>query len=63
MHATARATVNSVWYVGRDKSDSRLQIPEYIGGQRIAINVNQVVQTSQTDTKTGQALATLLHTV
>ena len=26
------------------------------GGQRIAINVNQVVQTSQTDTETGQAL-------
>ena len=41
---------------GVTSPDSRLQIPEYIGGQRIAINVNQVVQTSQTDTTTGQAL-------
>ena len=41
---------------GVTSPDSRLQIPEYIGGQRIAINVNQVIQTSQTDEKTGQAL-------
>lgn len=41
---------------GVTSPDSRLQIPEYIGGQRIAINVNQVIQTSQTDAQTGQAL-------
>lgn len=41
---------------GVTSPDSRLQIPEYIGGQRIAINVNQVVQTSQTDPTSGQAL-------
>lgn len=28
--------------------DARLQIPEYLGGNRIPINVSQVVQTSQT---------------
>lgn len=49
-----REFLSGTW--GVTSPDSRLQIPEYIGGQRIAINVNQVVQTSQTDTQTGQAL-------
>lgn len=49
-----REFLSGTW--GVTSPDSRLQIPEYIGGQRIAINVNQVVQTSQTDTTTGQAL-------
>ena len=45
-----REFLSGTW--GVTSPDSRLQIPEYIGGQRIAINVNQVVQTSQTDTNT-----------
>lgn len=49
-----REFLSGTW--GVTSPDSRLQIPEYIGGQRIAINVNQVVQTSQTDMTTGQAL-------
>lgn len=49
-----REFLSGTW--GVTSPDSRLQIPEYIGGERIAINVNQVVQTSQTDTETGQAL-------
>lgn len=49
-----REFLSGTW--GVTSPDSRLQIPEYIGGQRIAINVNQVVQTSQTDPNTGQAL-------
>jgi len=49
-----REFLSGTW--GVTSPDSRLQIPEYIGGQRIAINVNQVVQTSQTDNTTGQAL-------
>lgn len=49
-----REFLSGTW--GVTSPDSRMQIPEYIGGQRIAINVNQVVQTSQTDTTTGQAL-------
>lgn len=49
-----REFLSGTW--GVTSPDSRLQIPEYIGGQRVAINVNQVVQTSQTDTTTGQAL-------
>lgn len=49
-----REFLSGTW--GVTNPDSRLQIPEYIGGQRIAINVNQVVQTSQTDPTTGQAL-------
>lgn len=49
-----REFLTGTW--GVTSPDSRLQIPEYIGGQRIAINVNQVIQTSQTDTQTGQAL-------
>lgn len=49
-----REFLSGTW--GVTSPDSRQQIPEYIGGQRIAINVNQVVQTSQTDKTTGQAL-------
>lgn len=49
-----REFLSGTW--GVTSPDSRLQIPEYIGGQRIAINVNQVVQTSQTDPTTGQVL-------
>lgn len=49
-----REFLSGTW--GVTSPDSRLQIPEYIGGQRVAINVNQVVQTSQTDQTTGQAL-------
>lgn len=49
-----REFLSGTW--GVTSPDSRMQIPEYIGGQRIAINVNQVVQTSQTDPATGQAL-------
>ena len=49
-----REFLSGTW--GVTSPDSRLQIPEYIGGQRIAINVNQVIQTSQTDAQTGQAL-------
>ena len=49
-----REFLSGTW--GVTSPDSRLQIPEYIGGQRIAINVNQVIQTSQTDAETGQAL-------
>lgn len=29
-------------------SDKTVQIPEYLGGQRVPININQVIQTSQT---------------
>ena len=49
-----REFLSGTW--GVTSPDSRMQIPEYIGGQRIPINVNQVVQTSQTDPTTGQAL-------
>lgn len=31
--------------------DSRMQIPEYLGGYRLPINVSQVIQTSSTDGK------------
>lgn len=34
--------------------DSRQQIPEYLGGYRMPINVNQVVQTSETTAKSPQ---------
>ena len=35
---------------GVTSPDARLQRTEYLGGKRIALNINQVVQTSQTDT-------------
>lgn len=48
--------------------DSRLQRPEYLGGNRIPINVNQIIQNSGTEstgtpqgTVTGQSLTTDLH--
>lgn len=34
--------------------DSRQQIPEYLGGYRMPININQVVQTSQTSSESPQ---------
>lgn len=34
--------------------DSRLQIPEYLGGERVTINMQQVAQTSSTDSTTPQ---------
>lgn len=36
--------------------DSRIQFPEYLGGKRFNINVNQVVQTSADDSTSGQLL-------
>lgn len=36
-------------HFGVTSPDSRMQRPEYLGGNRIPINVNQVVQLSQTD--------------
>ena len=35
-------------------SDKTVQVPEYLGGDRVMINVNQVVQTSATDAKSPQ---------
>lgn len=37
--------------------DARLQRPEYLGGKRIPININQVLQTSSTDTVSPQGNA------
>lgn len=34
--------------------DSRLQLPEYLGGERVTINMQQVAQTSSTDSITPQ---------
>lgn len=34
--------------------DSRMQIPEYLGGYRLPINVSQVIQTSSTDSTSPQ---------
>lgn len=36
-------------HFGVTSPDARLQRPEYLGGSRVSLNVNQVVQTSQTD--------------
>lgn len=36
-------------HFGVTSPDSRMQRPEYLGGNRVPLNVNQVVQTSQTD--------------
>lgn len=44
-------------HFGVDIDDKTVQIPEYLGGQRYMINVNQVVQTSATDTKSPQGNA------
>lgn len=35
-------------HFGVTSPDARLQVPEYLGGARINININQVVQTSET---------------
>lgn len=44
-------------HFGVDIDDRTVQIPEYLGGQRYMINVNQVVQTSATDSKSPQGNA------
>lgn len=44
-------------HFGVDIDDKTVQIPEYLGGQRYMINVNQVVQTSATDTTSPQGNA------
>lgn len=44
-------------HFGVDIDDKTVQIPEYLGGQRYMINVNQVVQTSSTDSKSPQGNA------
>lgn len=41
-------------HFGVDSPDARLQRPEYLGGSRIPINIEQVVQTSSTDTTSPQ---------
>lgn len=44
-------------HFGVDIDDKTVQIPEYLGGQRYMINVNQVVQTSATSTTSPQGNA------
>ncbi len=41
-------------HFGVTSPDARQQRPEYLGGSRIPININQVVQTSSTDTTSPQ---------
>lgn len=41
-------------HFGVTSPDARQQRPEYLGGTRIPVNINQVVQTSSTDTTTPQ---------
>lgn len=41
-------------HFGVTSPDSRMQIPEYLGGYRLPINVSQVIQTSSTDTTSPQ---------
>lgn len=54
-------------HFGVTSPDSRLQRAEYLGGNRIPININQVLQTSQTSDQspqgnpTGQSLTTDTH--
>lgn len=36
-------------HFGVTSSDARMQIPEYLGGTRVPVNMSQVVQTSSTD--------------
>lgn len=43
-----RELVRSHW--GTTTGDARVQIPEYIGGKRLPININQVLQNSETGT-------------
>lgn len=54
-------------HFGVTSPDSRLQRPEYLGGNRVPININQVLQTSQTSDQSpqgnpvGQSLTTDTH--
>lgn len=53
-------------HFGVTSPDARLQRPEYLGGNRLPINVNQVLQQSETGstpqgTATGQSLTTDVH--
>lgn len=41
-------------HFGVTSPDSRMQRPEYLGGSRVPININQVVQTSETGSGTPQ---------
>ena len=41
-------------HFGVDSPDARLQRPEYLGGKRIPINIDQVLQTSSTDATSPQ---------
>lgn len=42
-------------HYGVKSADARVQRPEYLGGKRVPINVDQVVQTSSTDSTSPQA--------
>lgn len=44
-------------HFGVDSPDARLQRPEYLGGKRIPINIDQVLQTSSTDSTSPQGNA------
>lgn len=44
--------LRNIW--GVESSDARLQRSEYLGGKRIPINIDQVLQTSSTDTVSPQ---------
>lgn len=41
-------------HFGVTAPDSRVQVPEYLGGCRVPININQVLQTSSSDTTSPQ---------
>ena len=41
-------------HFGVTAPDARVQVPEYLGGCRVPININQVLQTSSTDTTSPQ---------
>lgn len=41
-------------FFGVTSPDSRMQIPEYLGGTRFRVNINQVVQTSASDVESPQ---------
>lgn len=41
-------------HFGVDSPDARQQVPEYLGGKRIPINIDQVLQTSSTDATSPQ---------
>lgn len=45
-------------HFGVRTSDATIQVPEYLGGKRIAINMNQVVQTSQSTETSPQGTVT-----